>query len=43
MCYVMRFEEKETGGVDCLYRTHDSEVPNGEEYVKGRYCDYMGG
>lgn len=32
--YMIRFEEKEAGGIDRLYWTHDSEMPKGEEYVK---------
>ncbi len=32
--YMIRFEENKTGSIDCLYWTHDSEMPNGEEYVK---------
>lgn len=38
--YMIRFERSETGSIDRLYWTHDSELPNGEEYIKDSVTKY---
>ena len=32
--YLIRFEAGDSGRIDRLYWTHDSELPRGEEYIK---------